>query len=145
MSEATLFDRILDKTLPSHMVAEGEMWYAFLDIYPQREGHTLVVPKQSTQHLSGLTDKMRKGLFDGVVAVQDRLSRYFETEDFTVCIHDGSLAGQEVPHVHVHVIPRTAGDGGSTLQAMWPHISTEKTPDHESFAALSFELQEVKT
>jgi histidine triad (HIT) family protein len=120
MAEPTLFDRILNGTLPSHKVAEGEMWYAFLDIFPRREGHTLVIPKQSVRHLSELSETMRNALFIGVVKVQEILSKYFETDDFTVCIHDGPLAGQEVPHVHVHVLPRLPSDGGKTLQAMWP-------------------------
>ena len=120
MAETTLFDRILEKSLPSHKVAEGENWYAFLDIFPRREGHTLVIPKQSVQRLSQLTNEMRNSLFEGVTSVQRVLSKHFETDDFTVCIHDGPLAGQEVPHVHVHVLPRLVGDGGKTLQAMWP-------------------------
>ena len=115
-----MFDRILNGTLPSHKVAEGELWYAFLDIFPRREGHTLVIPKQSVRHLSELSESMRNALFIGVVKVQEILSKYFETDDFTVCIHDGPLAGQEVPHVHVHVLPRLPSDGGKTLQAMWP-------------------------
>jgi|TARA_B110001452_G_scaffold89938_2_gene73848 histidine triad (HIT) family protein len=120
MGEPTLFDRILNETLPSHKVAEGESWYAFLDIYPRRAGHTLVIPKQSVQHLSELSEPMRNGLFAGVTKVQAILSKHFGTDDFTVCIHDGPLAGQEIPYVHVHVLPRLPSDGGKTLQAMWP-------------------------
>jgi histidine triad (HIT) family protein len=57
-------------------------------------------------------------------------------------VHDGPLAGQEVPHVHVHVLPRQAGDGGKTLQAMWP-----KAPlmggdvDHSVLAELAASLR----
>lgn len=144
MAVTTLFDRILEKSLPSHKVAEGENWYAFLDIFPRREGHTLVIPKQSVQRLSQLTNEMRNSLFEGVTSVQRVLSKHFETDDFTVCIHDGPLAGQEVPHVHVHVIPRNPGDGGSTLHAMWPQAPPPtQEPDHEAFAMLSSQLQEV--
>jgi histidine triad (HIT) family protein len=81
-------------------------------------------------------------LFDGVSKVQIILGQHFSTEDFTVCIHDGPLAGQEVPHVHVHVLPRLAGDGGKTLQAMWP-----KAPpmggdvDHGALAELATSLR----
>ncbi len=144
MAETTLFDRILEKSIPSHQVAEGENWYAFLDIFPRREGHTLVIPKQSVQRLTQLNDEMRNSLFEGVVHVQRILSKHFDTDDFTVCIHDGPLSGQEVPHVHVHVIPRTPADGGSTLHAMWPNTPPPTSePDHEAFALLSSQLQEV--
>ena len=144
MAEPTLFDRILNGTLPSHKVAEGELWYAFLDIFPRRGGHTLVIPKQNAQHLSELSEAMRNALFTGVGKVQEILSKYFETDDFTVCIHDGPLAGQEVPHVHVHVIPRQSGDGGSTLQAMWPNAPPMgEEADHGILHTLAMNLQEV--
>ncbi|MGY8727645.1 MAG: HIT family protein [Candidatus Poseidoniales archaeon] len=146
MAEATLFDRILNGTLPSHKVAEGELWYAFLDIFPRSRGHTLVIPKQSVRHISELSESMRNALFAGVVEVQEILSKHFETDDFTVCIHDGPLAGQEVPHVHVHIIPRQLGDGGSTLQAMWPNAPPMGGEvDHDSLHTLSMSLQGVES
>ena len=120
MGEPTLFESIVSGEIPSHMVSTCEMWYAFLDIYPRTPGHTLVVPKVGVQRLSDLTQQQRNALFEGVAQVQKRLSLHFQTNDFTVCVHDGPLAGQEVPHVHVHVLPRLPSDGGKTLQAMWP-------------------------
>ena len=101
-------------------MASGDNWYAFLDIYPRREGHTLVIPHKQVVNLQELSSVEVADLFNGVKMVQKKLSEVFQTTDFTICIHDGPLAGQEVPHVHVHVIPRTAGDGGGTLMAMWP-------------------------
>ena len=123
MAEPTLFESIVAGAIPSHKVAEGEKWYAFLDIFPRTSGHTLVVPKTGVQRLSDLSKDERDALFEGVSEVQRRLSTHFETKDFTVCIHDGPLAGQEVPHVHVHVLPRLMSDGGKTLQAMWPQAA----------------------
>ena len=144
MGEPTLFDRILSGEIPSHCVAEGEHWYAFLDIFPRREGHTLVIPKQSVQRLKDLSTHARNDLFEGVTEVQQRLSNQFNTSDFTVCLHDGPLAGQEVPHVHVHVLPRLQGDGGLTLHAMWPNTpSMSGEIDHASLAELSQRLREV--
>ena len=108
------------------------------------KGTLWLFPKQSVQRLSQLTNEMRNSLFEGVTSVQRVLSKHFETDDFTVCIHDGPLAGQEVPRVHVHVIPRNPGDGGSTLHAMWPQAPPPtQEPDHEAFAMLSSQLQEV--
>ncbi len=141
-----MFERILNGTLPSHKVDEGELWYAFLDIFPRSRGHTLVIPKQSVRHISELSESMRNALFAGVVKVQEILSKHFETDDFTVCIHDGPLAGQEVPHVHVHIIPRQLGDGGSTLQAMWPNAPPMGGEvDHDSLHTLSMRLQGVES
>ena len=140
----SIFSKIVSGDIPAFKLAEDDNHLAFLDIFPRRDGHTLVIPKQSVQRISQLNHEIRDSLFDGVVQVQRILSKHFATEDFTVCIHDGPLAGQEVPHVHVHVIPRNSGDGGSTLHAMWPNTPPPtKEPDHEAFALLSSKLQEV--
>jgi histidine triad (HIT) family protein len=140
-----LFDLIIRGDVPAHFVAEGDSWYAFLDIYPRSAGHTLVVPKQSVRRIAELDIEVRNALFTGVSDVQNRLSQAFGTEDFTVCIHDGALAGQEVPHVHVHVIPRTTGDGGGTLMSMWPQATAPGGEvDHQSLADLAKRLAEVE-
>ena len=115
MAEPTLFERILSGEIPSHKIGEGEGWYAFLDIFPRREGHTLVIPTTPVQRLAQLDERQRSQLMSGVVEVQIRLSNYYGTTDFTVIVHDGPLAGQEVPHVHVHVLPRTKGDNLSLI------------------------------
>ncbi|MBP04185.1 MAG: hypothetical protein CMA72_05300 [Euryarchaeota archaeon] len=145
MGEPSLFDLIIDGTVPSHKVAEGEQWYAFLDIYPRRTGHTLVVPKQGVQRLADLSQQSRDALFAGVIQVQSLLSKHFNTQDFTVCVHDGPLAGQEVPHVHVHILPRQIGDGGQTLQAMWPHATPlGEGINHDELADLSQRIREAE-
>lgn len=136
MAELTLFQRILSGEIPSHKIASGEGWYAFLDIFPRREGHTLVIPTTPVQRIAELTTVERSQLMTGVAEVQSLLSSHFQTNDFTVLVHDGPLAGQEVPHVHVHVLPRTPTDGGSTLAAMWPH-SPVVEPDHDALGALA--------
>ena len=139
----TLFEKILTGDIPSHRVASGEGWYAFLDIFPRREGHTLVIPRRGVQRLADLSPKEQADLMEGVTRVQHVLGQRFETTDFTVCVHDGPLAGQEVPHVHVHVLPRTENDGGSTLMAMWPKTNLTE-PDHAALASLASSLQDVK-
>lgn len=139
----TLFEKILTGDIPSHCVASGEGWYAFLDISPRREGHTLVIPRRGVQRLADLSPKEQADLMEGVTRVQHVLGQRFETTDFTVCVHDGPLAGQEVPHVHVHVLPRTENDGGATLMAMWPKTNLAE-PDHAALASLASSLQDVK-
>lgn len=138
----TLFESILSGQIPSHCVAQGESWYAFLDIFPRREGHTLVIPRKAVQRLSELNSQELSGLMEGITVVQQRLGTHFSTTDFTVCLHDGPLAGQEVPHVHFHVLPRTQGDGGGTLMSMWPPTATSE-PDHQSLSSLATSLQVV--
>jgi histidine triad (HIT) family protein len=143
MGGMTLFEKIVAGEIPCHRIAEGENWLAFLDIFPRSPGHTLVIPKQGIQHLANLSTSQRNELFDGVCQVETILSAYFKTTDFTICIHDGPLAGQEVPHVHVHVIPRIAGDGGGTLQSMWPSApAMGGQADHAALTQLATQIGE---
>ncbi len=142
MDEPTLFTKIIRGEIPSSKVAEGELWYAFLDIYPRRTGHTLVVPKEQAQRIADLSTDARRALMDGVVEVQRRLTAEFGTTDFSVGIHDGPIAGQEVPHVHIHVCPRTFGDGGLTLLACWPNSPPPGgDPDFAELSTLAERLQ----
>ena len=142
MDEPTLFTKIIRGEIPSSKVAEGDLWYAFLDIYPRRAGHTLVVPKEQGQRISELSSESRQALMEGVVEVQRRLTAEFGTRDFSVGIHDGPTACQEVPHVHIHVCPRTFGDGGLTLLACWPDSPPPGgDPDFASLSILSERLQ----
>jgi histidine triad (HIT) family protein len=141
MADQTLFEKIINGDIPCHKVAEGEHWFSFLDIFPRRKGHTLVIPKRAVSHLGMLSDNEASALVLGVKQVQHVLTRYFGTNDFTVCLHDGPNAGQEVPHVHFHVLPRTTGDGGSTLAAMWPRTPASTEVDHAGLAALASALR----
>ena len=128
MAEATLFQKILSGEIPGNFVGRGENWAAFLDVFPRADGHTLVVPVNPVQRLAELSKSDLADLFDGVKQVQNTLSAYFETKDFTVIIHDGPMAGQEIPHVHVHVIPRVEDDRGLALPAMFPEVNPANPP-----------------
>jgi histidine triad (HIT) family protein len=142
MAEPTLFTRIIRGEVPAHIIARSEYWVAFLDIYPRRPGHTLVVPIEPVSHLRELSAESRRHLLDGVIEAQHVLSKRFETDDFLVGIHDGSTAGQEVPHVHIHVIPRTLDDGGLTLLSCWPHAPAPGgTPDFEELRKMADSLE----
>lgn len=75
MGGPTLFERIVQGDLPSHPVARGEGWYAFLDVFPRRPGHTLVVPERGVPRLADLLPDERRVLMDGVAEAQRRLGQ----------------------------------------------------------------------
>lgn len=112
-----------------------------MDVFPRREGHTLVIPTTPATHLQELSDLESNQLMIGVKETQRILSEYFSTEDFTVLLHDGPLAGQEIPHVHFHVLPREAGDGGKGLMSLWPNAkNTAGGPDFEVLSKLHTQI-----
>ena len=91
----SLFTKIINGQIPSAKVAEGEGWYAFLDINPRRPGHTLVVPKEERQRIAELTPASRAAIMEGIAESQRKLTAVFNTPDFQVSVHDGPTAGQE--------------------------------------------------
>ena len=143
MAEPTLFQKILSGDVPGNFVARGDSWGAFLDVFPRSEGHTLVVPSNPVQRISDLSVHELGELFEGVKRTQAILGAYFDATDFTVVVHDGPLAGQEIPHVHVHIIPRLGGDDGKALPAMFPKSNPQNPPDFTGLSELCNRIKEA--
>lgn len=96
----SLFTKIIKGEIPSYKVAENEHFFAFLDIQPNAEGHTLVIPKKQVDKLFDLDDKTYQELFSFAKKVAAGI------EKAVPCKRVGlSVIGLEVPHVHVHLIP----------------------------------------
>lgn len=83
---------------------------AFLDGYPVSPGHSLVIPKTHVASIFDLSAKQRADLWRLVEKVRKELLKKFNPEAFNIGVNDGLAAGQTVPHAHIHVIPRRAGD-----------------------------------
>lgn len=97
---ATIFTRIINGEIPSYQVAEDENYYAFLDINPLAEGHTLVVPKQETDYIFDLDPDTLGGLMQFAQKVAKRMGEVIDCKRVAVVV-----LGLEVPHAHIHLIP----------------------------------------
>lgn len=125
MSEECIFCSIVAGDVPGRVVAETEDALAFLDANPLAPGHTLVVPKTHTERLHDLDSGTSRAVFDLVRDVLPHVEAAVEADGVTVGVNDGEAAGQEVPHVHVHLVPRFEGDGGHPIHAVAgerPHL-----------------------
>ncbi|MEA3229964.1 MAG: HIT family protein, partial [archaeon] len=92
--------------------------FAFLDINPSSEGHTVVIPKQHIEKFTDMAPDQAASLFSSVNKVASKVQEALNIQDSNIGINNGKSAGQEVPHVHVHIIPRKEGDGGWAMQAI---------------------------
>ena len=107
-----IFCRIISGELSSARIAENELAVAFLDIRPINRGHALVVPRRHVASFADLSDAESAAVFRLIRELACALkSELPECAGFTLSAADGEAAGQEVPHAHFHVIPRSAGDG----------------------------------
>jgi len=97
---STIFSKIIRGEIPSYKVAEDDRYYAFLDINPLTEGHTLVVPKQETDYLFDLDDRT----LEGMIVFAKRIAR--KIEEKIACKRVAVVVlGLEIPHAHIHLIP----------------------------------------
>lgn len=97
---AGIFSKIANGEIPSYKIAEDERYYAFLDINPLMEGHTLVIPKQEIDYIFDLDDETIGGLMIFAKKVADAIKKAIPCNRVSV-----GVFGLEVPHAHIHLIP----------------------------------------
>ncbi|WP_224982936.1 HIT family protein [Geomonas agri] len=95
---------------PAHVLLENELALALHDGFPVTLGHTLVVPKRHVASFFETTVEEQAALFDLVGQMRERLLQQHSPDGFNIGVNDGVAAGQTVPHLHIHLIPRYAGD-----------------------------------
>lgn len=97
---ASVFTKIVNGEIPSYKVAEDENYYAFLDIAPMAEGHTLVIPKRESDYIFALDNEEYSGLWSFAKRVAAALEKAVPCKRIGVAV-----LGMEVPHVHIHLVP----------------------------------------
>jgi histidine triad (HIT) family protein len=106
---ANIFARILRGEIPCHKVLEDEHTLAFLDIMPQSDGHTLVIPKTPGENLFDIPPEALAATIRSTQRVAAAVRKAFGPPGIMVAQLNGSGAGQSVFHLHFHVIPRYHG------------------------------------
>jgi len=91
---------------------------AFLDIHPRSPGHTMVIPRKHRENILELSDIEIAAVFRTVRLVTDILRRALNPQGFTIGINHGTISGQVIEHLHVHIIPRFSGDQGTSLHSV---------------------------
>jgi len=117
MSEDCPFCGIVAGEAPASVVHEGERTIAFMDRAPIAEGHVLVVPREHAAGLDELDPEVGGRLFQVGQRVAGTLRERLGAEGVNLFLADGEVAGQELFHAHLHVIPRAEDDGISFITA----------------------------
>src|SRR5688500_7585342 len=105
-----VFCRIIARELPANLLFEDDVLISFLDIHPWRPGHALVLPKAHHPRVAELSSSVRASLMELGTEIGTALREAGFAKDVHLLINDGRAANQSVPHVHLHVLPRTGGD-----------------------------------
>ena len=110
------------------MILEKEETVAFLDIFPCTPGHTLVIPRQHYPTLAEMPAEEVGKLFRVAAVVGAKVQAAMAAAGFNLGVNNGAAAGQEIFHVHVHVIPRYPNDGGGSMKSV-AHFRGKETLD----------------
>ena len=106
-----VFCKIVTHQIPASVVFEDDAMVAFLDVGPLAEGHILVIPRDHYARFVEMPPALCSKLVSVLPALGRALLEVTGADGYNVLLNDGSIAGQVVPHVHFHLIPRRADDG----------------------------------
>ena len=102
----TVFTKIIEGSIPSTRLYEDEQCLAILDIHPMNKGHALVICKECYPTISDCPDDVLGHLLSVAKLLDAKMRSSIGAEATNILINNGPAAGQEVPHLHIHVIPR---------------------------------------
>lgn len=106
MKSDSIFTKIIKGEIPCYKIAEDDRFIAFLDVFPIKKGHTLVVPKAQIDYLFDLDDSLLSDLMIFSKKVAQKMQKAISCERIGVAV-----IGLEVPHAHIHLVPLdTVGD-----------------------------------
>ena len=112
-----IFCKIVSGEIPAKFLAQTEHSVSFMDAFPLSKGHVLVVPKNHNEKIQDLSKEENSDLFS---LVQEMISRVDAVSGSTLlAVHNGKDAGQEIPHVHVHLVPRSDSDSAGPIHSMF--------------------------
>lgn len=106
----TIFEKIIAREIPAHIVYEDDLAIAFLDITQVTKGHTLVVPKSPYPNLYEMPIALAGHIMGVAIKVANAIQHAFEPEGLNMLNNNGTIAGQSVFHFHIHLIPRYEKD-----------------------------------
>ncbi len=117
-----IFCKIINGEIPIKKIMETDKSLAFLDAFPLTKGHSLVIPKTHYEKVQNMTPEDNADLFETVRQVTSKIDNIASAE--LLAIHNGEESGQEIPHVHVHIIPRRKGDSAGPVHSMFKNRPT---------------------
>ena len=117
--DKTIFEQIVAGEIPSYAVYEDETTYAFLDANPLAPGHTLVIPKDPYERVDDMPPELLGDVFDVAGQLAEAIETAVGADATTMAINNGEEAGQEVPHVHLHIVPQFADDPSRPIHTLF--------------------------
>ncbi|MEZ7989688.1 MAG: HIT family protein [Nitrosopumilus sp.] len=112
-----IFCKIISREIPAKILNETSHSICFLDAFPLTKGHVLVIPKNHHKKIQDMSSSENSDLFSLVHVMMSKVDSI--TGSTLIAIHNGETAGQEIPHVHVHLVPRSESDSAGPIHSMF--------------------------
>ena len=133
--DQNIFAKIIKGELPCHKIFEDGHTFAFLDIMPRVKGHTIVVPKAKAENILDVDESDLAHLMATVRKLAPYVVSAMDADGFVVQQFNGEAAGQTVFHLHVHILPRRAGD------RLKHHASEDNLADTDELEAVAARIR----
>lgn len=117
-----IFCKIIKGEIPSSKLYENDKVFAFLDIAPVNKGHSLVIPKEHYETLMDIPDELLKEISVVVKKISSAVKKAVNADGISIGQSNYKAAGQVVPHLHFHIMPRFENDGFK----FWPQSKYEE-------------------
>ena len=117
-----IFCKIVSGEIKSKFLKETKHSVSFLDAFPLATGHVLIIPKNHHQKIQDMSIEENTDLFSLVHQMISNVDKI--TGSTLVAIHNGKDAGQEIPHVHIHLVPRSKDDSAGAIHSMFSSTVT---------------------
>ena len=112
-----IFCKIASKEISAKILVETKSCIGFLDAFPLAKGHSLIIPKNHYEKIQDMPTEINTEIFS---TVHNLISKVDSLTGATlVAVHNGKDSGQEIPHVHVHIIPRSKVDSACAIHSMF--------------------------
>ncbi len=112
----TIFSKIGRGEIPSTRIYEDDICFVILDINPVKKGHSLVIAREAYPNMQSTPDEVLTHMILVAKKIDAAQRRALGSEGSNIIINNDPASGQEVPHLHIHVIPRYSGDGRKHFQ-----------------------------
>lgn len=124
---STLFTKIILDEIPSVNIYEDELCIAILDIAPVNKGHVLVIAREEFKTILECPDDILSHLIITAKQLAENMKKKLGFDGFNIMINNGAASGQEVPHLHIHIIPRYKNDGKTPALKKETYAGNEMT------------------
>lgn len=126
--------KIVAGAMPARIVIQNEKAMALLDAFPLAAGHMLVISKLHYAKIQDMSKEDALAIFEIAWQITGAVESALHASASIIAIHNGKEAGQEIPHVHIHIVPRRSGDGAGSIHSMFKNKTKLSSQEMDALA-----------